>query len=363
MCSVCSATNSTFPSKRLIRLSTRSLARRWTAISRPLCPLLSPERLDRRPDGSATTSLLSPRETLPPCQGGQRLTDAVLLDEEADAFAGVGHRVLLRLLDYRAGGDAPQRGHVVKPDFGETVNDSLGAGLHEGDTVLAHCWELFHIGYVALQPPVGERLPAHISAALEAGGKFAAGWGGMVNNRMLRQGQAFQSHDVRLSVGVGRLARRAGEGHVGCRQVVEPEFGHAVKGTLLRIGSERDDVLAQPRELLDQCPVLTQPPVEEERLGQLGAALQIEDQALHSRPPPRHFPALVAAWRTVCRYALLLCCSRRPTLLWKYCTPRPKNLGIRLSGQLHPAMRPASVMILTPRSIIFCTSGWVCWPV
>ena len=35
------------PSKRLIRLLTRSLARRWTAISKPLCPLLSPERLGR----------------------------------------------------------------------------------------------------------------------------------------------------------------------------------------------------------------------------------------------------------------------------------------------------------------------------
>ena len=97
---------------------------------------------------------------------------------------------------------------------------------------------------MALQPPAGELLPAHIGAALEAGGKLAAGWRGMVNNRMLRQGQAFQSHDVRLSVGVGRLSRRAGEGHVGCRQVVEPEFGHAVKGTLLLVSDEGDHVLA-----------------------------------------------------------------------------------------------------------------------
>src|SRR5262249_31508675 len=63
-------------------------------------------------------------------------------------------------------------------------------------------------------------------------------------------------------------------------------------------------------------------------------------------PFPRYFPAVAAAWRIVWRYAVLLCCSRRPTLLWKYCTPRPKNLGMRLSGQLHPAMRPASVMVL-----------------
>src|SRR4029453_11051374 len=57
------------------------------------------------------------------------LTDTVLLDEEADATVGVSHRVLLCLLDHRAGGDAPQRGHVVKPDFGKTVNDVLRARL------------------------------------------------------------------------------------------------------------------------------------------------------------------------------------------------------------------------------------------
>src|SRR5262249_32904948 len=118
------------------------------------------------------------------------------------------------------------------------------AGLHEGDAVLAHCWELFNIGYVALQPPAGERLPAHISAALEAGGKFAAGWRGMVNDRMFCQVQALPSSDMRIGVGVCRLARWAGEGRLGCCQVVEPEFGHAVKGTLRRVGGEGDDVLA-----------------------------------------------------------------------------------------------------------------------
>src|SRR3989442_5823494 len=124
---------------------------------------------------------------LPPCRGGRRLTDAMLLDEEADAVAGVGHRVLLRLLDHRAGGDASQRGHVVKPDFGETVDDGLGAGLYQGDAVLTHGWELFHVWDVALQPPVGERLPAHLGTALEAGGKLEAGGRGMVNDRMPRQ--------------------------------------------------------------------------------------------------------------------------------------------------------------------------------
>ena len=55
----------------------------------------------------------------------------MLFQEEADAVAGVGNGVLLRLLDRLACGDAPQRGHVVKPDFGETVDDGLWAGLHE----------------------------------------------------------------------------------------------------------------------------------------------------------------------------------------------------------------------------------------
>jgi hypothetical protein len=95
----------------------------------------------------------------------------------------------------------------------------------------------------------------------------------MVNNRMLRQAQAFQSHDVRLSVGVGRLASRAGEGSLGGCQIVKPEFGHAVKGALLRVDSEGDDMLAQLRELPSQGSVLTQPPVKEERLGQVGTAL------------------------------------------------------------------------------------------
>jgi hypothetical protein len=95
-------------------------------------------------------------------------------------------------------------------------------------------------------------------------------------------------HDVRLGVGAGRPACRAGEGRLGCRQVVEPQFGHAVKGTLLRVGSEGDDVLAQPGELLGHGPVLTQPPDEEEWLRQVGTALEIENHALHSRLPLHH---------------------------------------------------------------------------
>src|ERR1043166_9426317 len=64
---------------------------------------------------------------------GVDLTDTMLLDAEADTVAGVGHRGLLCLLDHLTGDDAPQRGHVVKPDFGKTVDDGLRAGLHEGD--------------------------------------------------------------------------------------------------------------------------------------------------------------------------------------------------------------------------------------
>src|SRR5882724_885268 len=40
-----------------------------------------------------------------------------------------------------------------------------------------------------------------------------------------------------------------------------------------------------------------------------------------------------------------------------------QELGMRVSGQLHPAMRPAPVTVLMPRSITCCTSGWVGWPV
>src|SRR4029077_17232319 len=62
--------------------------------------------------------------------------------------------------------------------------------------------------------------------------------------------------------------------------------------------------------------------------------------------------ALAAAWRTRCRHTWLDGWSSRPTVLWKYCAPRPRNFGIRSSGQLQPAMRPADVIALTPRSII-----------
>src|SRR4030095_11164114 len=100
------------------------------------------------------------------------LTDTMLLDEEADAVAAVGRRVPLRLLDHLTGGDAPQCGHVVKPDFSKTVDDRLSAGLHQGDAIFSHLGGLLYVGDMALQPPLGECLPAHIGAAFEAGGKL-----------------------------------------------------------------------------------------------------------------------------------------------------------------------------------------------
>ena len=88
----------------------------------------------------------------------------------------------------------------------------------------------------------------------------------MVDNRMLRQVQALASSDVRLGVGAGCLTCWAGEGRLrpppGRRTRVRP----CRQRDLLRVGGERDDVLAQPRELLGQGSVLAQPPVEEERL-------------------------------------------------------------------------------------------------
>ena len=48
--------------------------------------------------------------------------------------------------------------HVVKPDFGKTVDDRLRAGLHKGDAIFPHLGEFLHVGDVALQPPLGERL-------------------------------------------------------------------------------------------------------------------------------------------------------------------------------------------------------------
>src|SRR5262245_26532410 len=231
----------------------------------------------------------------------------MLLDKEADAVAAVGRRVPLCLLDHLAGGDTPQRGHVVKPDFGKTIDDRLRAGLHKGDTIFPHLGEFLYIRDVALQPPLGERLPAHIGAAFEAGGKLVAGRRRMINNRMLRQVQALSSCYVRVGVGTGCLACRASEGRLGCRQVIEPEFGHAIKRTLLLISSgERDDILAQPRKLLGEGPVLAQPPVEEERLRQVCPALLIDHDTLH-----RDLSHVTCPWwqRPGARSADRRCCS------------------------------------------------------
>jgi hypothetical protein len=62
-----------------------------------------------------------------------QLADAMLVDDEPDAGAGMSNRVPLRFLDHRACGNAPQRRQVVKPDLGETIDDGLRAGLHEGE--------------------------------------------------------------------------------------------------------------------------------------------------------------------------------------------------------------------------------------
>src|SRR4029453_11205521 len=94
-----------------------------------------------------------------------------------------------------------------------------------------------------------------------------------------------------------------------------------------------------------------------------GRGLNLKRRPAHGLSPLAPYFAAPAAWRMVFRYASLPCWSRRPTLLWKYCTPRPRNFGTRLSGQLQPARRPAPVMIFPPRSIMACTSGWACWPV
>ena len=66
----------------------------------------------------------------------------MLLEEEADAVARVGDGVPLRLLHHRARGDAPERGQVIKPDFGDAVGDRFGAGLHERHAILPPLWEL-----------------------------------------------------------------------------------------------------------------------------------------------------------------------------------------------------------------------------
>src|SRR5262249_13680747 len=71
------------------------------------------------------------------------LPDAMLLEEEADTVARVGDRVPLRLLHHLAGGNAPERGQVIKPDLGDAIDDRLGASLHQRHAILPHLWEFF----------------------------------------------------------------------------------------------------------------------------------------------------------------------------------------------------------------------------
>src|SRR5262245_28460436 len=99
---------------------------------------------------------------------------------------------------------------------------------------------------MALQPPVAERLPTHVVTTLEAGGELETRWRRMVSDRVLGQVQALPPRDLRVSVGAHCLACRARESRIGRRQVVEPEFGHAVEGPLLLVSGERDNVALQP---------------------------------------------------------------------------------------------------------------------
>ena len=53
----------------------------------------------------------------------------MLLEKEADAVARVGDGVPLRLLHHRAGGDAPERSHIIKPDLGDAVHSTPIGGM------------------------------------------------------------------------------------------------------------------------------------------------------------------------------------------------------------------------------------------
>jgi hypothetical protein len=125
---------------------------------------------------------------------------------------------------------------------------------------------------VALQPPARERFTAHVGAALEARSILEAGWSGVVDDGMIGQVQALKSSDVRDGIGAYRPACWAGESRIGRRQVIEPEFSHAVKRPVLIVDSEGDRVLAQPRELLGQSPMLLKPPGDEARPKQVWPA-------------------------------------------------------------------------------------------
>src|SRR5215831_6406351 len=137
---------------------------------------------------------------------------------------------------------------------------------------------------MALQPPVAERLPAHVGAALETGGELETWRRRMVSDGVLGQVQALPPSDVCVGVGARCLACWASESRLGCRQSGEPEFGYAVEGPLLLVSGKRDNVALQPGELRDQLPMLAEPPVEEHWPGQIGTALEIDDDALHSEP-------------------------------------------------------------------------------
>src|SRR5262245_18250403 len=99
----------------------------------------------------------------------------MLFEDEADAVARMDDGVPLRLLHHLAGSDTPERGQVIKPELGDAVGNRLRTGLHERHTLLPYFWEFFHVGHVALQPPVAEHLPAHVGAALETGSELEAG--------------------------------------------------------------------------------------------------------------------------------------------------------------------------------------------
>src|SRR5262245_43516639 len=154
----------------------------------------------------------------------------------------------------------------------------------------------------------------------------------------------------RRRAGAGRQEPLAIDAHDLGRRRQRPCAGG---GQPLAVGAEQVD---QPRPRRHRVDLVASHHADP--LGRRGRNLK--RRPTHEVSP--YFPPRAAS-RIFVRYVSLPCWSRRPTLLWKYWTPSPRNFGTRLSGQLQPAIRPAPVMILTPRSIIACTSGCACWPV
>ena len=91
----------------------------------------------------------------------------MFLDEQAMARLRVDLRILLRVLDLRAGGDALQRRQVGEGDFGDAVDEALRPVLDQVDLVTPEFGKHHDQRRMPVEPPRLELAAGEVRATLQ----------------------------------------------------------------------------------------------------------------------------------------------------------------------------------------------------